>query len=416
MKTIVLGAGVVGTATAYFLAKHGHEVEVVERQSGAALETSFGNGGVIHASEVEPWSQPGMPLEDPEVARQGGCAAAGPLRRHAAHVALGPEVRRQLHARALPAQRARQSADRAPQPATPAGRSGPRPGSNTTCAPTACSRSITEQQSLRRRRRVGEILCRARARLRDARRGGMRAAGAGPAAERGHRWPAASISRATRSAIATSSHGAGARIAPKLGVKFRYGTTDQRLERSGGRVDAVDDQPRARCGPTISSRRSGSFTPLVLRSVGIGVPIYPVKGVTITVPGAAWHGRLRRCRSSMTAGCSAWFRSATGCASPARPRSPATTRPRARRAARRSSRMSISVFPDFAKCVDPATAKYWAGRAAGDADGHADPRPLADRQSLSSPPATAISAGPWAAARATSVADHGRRPRRRRST
>src|SRR5262245_20849884 len=61
MKTIVLGAGVVGTATAYFLAKHGHEVEVVERQSAAAMETSFGNGGVIHASEVEPWSQPGMP-------------------------------------------------------------------------------------------------------------------------------------------------------------------------------------------------------------------------------------------------------------------------------------------------------------------------------------------------------------------
>ncbi len=61
MKTIVLGAGVVGTATAYFLAKHGHEVEVVDRQNGAALETSFGNGGVLHASEVEPWSQPGMP-------------------------------------------------------------------------------------------------------------------------------------------------------------------------------------------------------------------------------------------------------------------------------------------------------------------------------------------------------------------
>ncbi len=41
----------------------GHTVEVVERQSEAALETSWGNGGVIHASEVEPWSQPGMPLK-----------------------------------------------------------------------------------------------------------------------------------------------------------------------------------------------------------------------------------------------------------------------------------------------------------------------------------------------------------------
>ena len=43
--------------------KAGHDVTVVERQDAAALETSWGNGGVIHASEVEPWSQPGMPLK-----------------------------------------------------------------------------------------------------------------------------------------------------------------------------------------------------------------------------------------------------------------------------------------------------------------------------------------------------------------
>src|SRR5687768_4438105 len=61
MRTVVLGAGAVGNATAYYLHKLGHEVIVVERQPAAALETSLGNGGVIHASEVEPWSQPGMP-------------------------------------------------------------------------------------------------------------------------------------------------------------------------------------------------------------------------------------------------------------------------------------------------------------------------------------------------------------------
>ena len=52
MKVIVLGAGDVGTATPISLAGTGCEVEVVERQNGAALETSFGNGGVIHAGEV----------------------------------------------------------------------------------------------------------------------------------------------------------------------------------------------------------------------------------------------------------------------------------------------------------------------------------------------------------------------------
>ena len=61
MTTVVLGAGAVGVATAWYLNKAGQDVEVVERQPEAALETSWGNGGVIHASEVEPWSQPGMP-------------------------------------------------------------------------------------------------------------------------------------------------------------------------------------------------------------------------------------------------------------------------------------------------------------------------------------------------------------------
>ena len=47
MKVLVLGAGVVGTTTAYFLAKDGHEVEVVDRQDKAAMETSFSNAGMV---------------------------------------------------------------------------------------------------------------------------------------------------------------------------------------------------------------------------------------------------------------------------------------------------------------------------------------------------------------------------------
>ena len=61
MTVVVLGAGAVGVATAWYLAKAGQDVVVVERQNAAALETSWGNGFVIHASEAEPWSQPGMP-------------------------------------------------------------------------------------------------------------------------------------------------------------------------------------------------------------------------------------------------------------------------------------------------------------------------------------------------------------------
>lgn len=58
MRVLVLGAGVVGTASAWYLARAGHEVTVVERQPGAGLETSFANGGQISVSHAEPWANP----------------------------------------------------------------------------------------------------------------------------------------------------------------------------------------------------------------------------------------------------------------------------------------------------------------------------------------------------------------------
>jgi D-amino-acid dehydrogenase len=63
MKVVVLGAGVIGTTTAWFLRESGHEVTVVERQSAAALETSFANGGQISVSHVEPWANPAAPFK-----------------------------------------------------------------------------------------------------------------------------------------------------------------------------------------------------------------------------------------------------------------------------------------------------------------------------------------------------------------
>jgi D-amino-acid dehydrogenase len=63
MRVLVLGGGVVGVTSAWYLAADGHEVTVVDRQAGAALETSFANGGQISASYAEPWANPGAPLK-----------------------------------------------------------------------------------------------------------------------------------------------------------------------------------------------------------------------------------------------------------------------------------------------------------------------------------------------------------------
>src|SRR5579871_5376120 len=62
VKIIVLGAGVVGTTTAYFLAEAGHTVTVIDRQPAPGRETSFANGGQISACHAKPWAGPGMPL------------------------------------------------------------------------------------------------------------------------------------------------------------------------------------------------------------------------------------------------------------------------------------------------------------------------------------------------------------------
>ena len=63
MRVLVLGAGVVGVTAAWYLAQDGHEVTVVDRHEGAALETSFANGGQISASYAEPWANPDAPAK-----------------------------------------------------------------------------------------------------------------------------------------------------------------------------------------------------------------------------------------------------------------------------------------------------------------------------------------------------------------
>ena len=61
MRVLVLGAGLVGVSSAWYLTREGHEVTVVDRRSGAGLETSFANGGQISTSHAEPWANPSTP-------------------------------------------------------------------------------------------------------------------------------------------------------------------------------------------------------------------------------------------------------------------------------------------------------------------------------------------------------------------
>ncbi|QFS87967.1 MULTISPECIES: D-amino acid dehydrogenase [unclassified Marinobacter] len=63
MHVLVLGAGVVGVTTAWYLQQQGHQVTVIDRQSQSGLETSYANGGQISVSHAEPWANPSAPIK-----------------------------------------------------------------------------------------------------------------------------------------------------------------------------------------------------------------------------------------------------------------------------------------------------------------------------------------------------------------
>ncbi len=63
MKIVILGSGVIGTTSAWYLAEAGHEVTVLDRQPGPALETSFANAGEVSPGYASPWAAPGIPVK-----------------------------------------------------------------------------------------------------------------------------------------------------------------------------------------------------------------------------------------------------------------------------------------------------------------------------------------------------------------
>ncbi|MGB8998878.1 MAG: FAD-dependent oxidoreductase, partial [Pseudolabrys sp.] len=63
MHVVVMGAGVVGVTTAWYLRQQGHDVTVLDRQAKPAAETSHANGGQISVSHAEPWANPSAPLK-----------------------------------------------------------------------------------------------------------------------------------------------------------------------------------------------------------------------------------------------------------------------------------------------------------------------------------------------------------------
>ncbi len=286
MTTIVLGAGVVGTATAWYLTKAGHDVILIERQSEAAMETSWGNGGIIHASEVEPWSQPGMPGK---IIKWLGKEDAPLLLRYGAI----PHMFRWGIAFA--------------QNCTPE-----RFRANALSNLHLALHSLKSLQEIsaetgilydRGTRGVLKIYRSAQS-LENAQRGADYLAPHGLLYERVTPDRCVELEPAlkdTRSTLAgglyfardevgdSNKFGQGlAAACASRGVQCRFGETIDRIETANGRVLAVvTDKGRIDADTVVVAL--GSFTAPMLAKIGIRVPIYPVKGVSITFERGGWN-------------------------------------------------------------------------------------------------------------------------------
>lgn len=286
MTTVVLGAGAVGTATAWYLKKAGQDVEVVERQTEAGMETSWGNGGVIHASEVEPWSQPGMPKK---ILGWLGKENAPLLLRYGAIPHMwrwGLEFSRNCTPERFRAN-ARANLDLALHSL----KSLQEIGSETGIAYDRATRGVLKiyrsTDSLDGAQRSSDFL--AQHGLLYERIGVERCVEIEPGL-RDTKPTLAGALYFERDEVGDCNkftQGLATACAVR-GVRFRYGESVLSIETSGGRVTGVITNKGRIAADTVVAAM-GSFTAPLVAKLGVRVPIYPVKGISITFARGAWN-------------------------------------------------------------------------------------------------------------------------------
>jgi len=281
LKVLVLGSGVVGTSVAYYLARGGHEVQVLDRQEGPALETSFANAGEVSPGYSAPWAGPGVPVK----------AIKWMLMRHSPLVIwplLDPNMWRWGVAMLANCTQRAYALNKS--------RMVPIAEYSRDClkalrAETGISydeRALGTLQLFRTHKQLDGI-------------------GGDVAVLQQYGVPYEVLDRdgfvRVEPALALTQHkfvGALrlpgdetgdcfefsnrlAEMAQALGASFRWRTQIRSLERQGGQISGV----RTDAGLMQADRyvlALGSWSPLLLRPLGMRIPVYPVKGYSITVP------------------------------------------------------------------------------------------------------------------------------------
>ncbi len=281
MRVLVLGAGVIGVTAAWELAQAGHDVTVVDRQAEPGRETSYANAGEVSPGYSAPWAGPGVPLK-----------AIKWLAMHHRPLVIRPRIDAALVRWSLATLR------------------------NCTAARYAVnkSRMVRLAEYSRDRLRVlrdstgiaydermqGTLqLFRTRKQLDGAASDIAVLRDSGVAFElldrAGCIGPEPALARVADKFIGGlrlpgdetgdcfKFTQALARLAVERGVAFRYGTRIDAIVRSGNRVDGVQTSA-GRLDADACVVALGSYSPLLLAPIGIRVPVYPVKGYSLTVP------------------------------------------------------------------------------------------------------------------------------------
>ena len=281
MKVLVLGSGVIGVTAAYYLAGAGHEVVVVDRQPGPGLETSFANAGEISPGYASPWAGPGVPMK-----------AIKWMLMHFGPLVLRPKLDPAMWvwmARALMNCTAPRYAVNKARMVRLAEYS------------RDCLKALRAETGIRYdERMLGTLqLFRTEKQVHHA------ATDIAVLKESGVAYEALDPDgciRAEPALAAVRGKFAGglrlpgdetgdcamfterlAKLAAARGVVFRFDTTIARIVAEGGAVTGVETSA-GRLAADAYLVALGSYSPLLLKPLGVSVPVYPVKGYSITLP------------------------------------------------------------------------------------------------------------------------------------
>ncbi len=281
MKVLVLGAGVIGMATAWYLARRGHAVVVVDRRPGPALETSFANGGQISANHATPWASPTTPWKalkwlgkaeapllihpraDPGlwawlVRFLGNCTHERML------INIERALRLALYSRVELARLRAETGIRYDHLSRGILHIFRDEGEYAAALPLV---AVMDRHGCRRRIVSAEGCVEiepALAATRDRLVGGI-------------------FSPDDESGDAHAFTVGLAEVCAGLGVEFQYETTIGRIVCEGGRCTGAETE-HGRLGADACVVALGSYSPLLLRDLGIKIPVYPAKGYSVTLP------------------------------------------------------------------------------------------------------------------------------------